>query len=177
MHEINAASECCCGCSGGDEKHEDLLKVINESKDIPGSLIAVLHRAQGMYGYLPKDVLYLISNGLKIPISEVMGIVTFYSFFATEPKGKYEVMVCMGTACYVRGAAAVLNAFKDELGIEVGSTSADGLFSLTASRCIGACGLAPVVSVNGEIHREVADDDVVGIIAEYTEKENQGGNN
>jgi len=99
-----------------------------------------------------------------------MGIVTFYSFFSTTPKGKYDIQVCMGTACYVRGADRVLEKFSDELEIEMGATTEDKLFTLTHSRCIGACGLAPVVSVNGAIHREVRADEVVGIIKEYRDK-------
>jgi NADH:ubiquinone oxidoreductase subunit E len=164
------ADSCGCGCSSDIPNKEELISVIDELKDIPGALITVLHRAQGMYGYLPKEVLYEISGGLKVPISEVMGIVTFYSFFSTVPKGKYDIMVCMGTACYVRGAERVLDKFADDLGVEMGGTTDDKLFSLTHSRCIGACGLAPVVSVNGEIHREVTVDDVPGIITEYRER-------
>ena len=176
MDSVNAT----CNCKGGrrkDDLKQDLLKVIEEQKDIPGSLIAVLHKAQEMYGYLPKDTLYLISKGLRIPISEVMGIVTFYSFFSTVPKGKYEVMVCMGTACYVKGADRVLEAFKKQLDIDVGGTTGDKLFSLTASRCIGACGLAPVISVGHTIHREVNDKQVEGIISDYRERESKGGSN
>ncbi len=170
MEEACVAGQGCCGCTGDDSLKEELKEMIQASVDIPGSLISVLHKAQGMYGYLPKDVLYDISRGLNIPISEVMGIVTFYSFFSTEPKGRYEVMVCMGTACYVKGSEGVLNAFKSTLDIDVGGTTTDSLFSLTASRCIGACGLAPVVSVAGEIHREVAVGDVPDIIAQYKGK-------
>jgi len=162
-----------CNCAGGIPKKDELLAIINEFADVPGALITVLHRAQKMYGYLPQDILYVISKGLKIPISEVMGIVTFYSFFSTEPKGKYDIMVCMGTACYVRGAERVLEKFEEDLTVKVGGTTDDMIFSLTHSRCIGACGLAPVVSVNGEIHREVTVDDVPGIITEYKEREVQ----
>jgi len=160
-----------CGCKGGYEKRADLLKLIDDHKDIPGALIAVLHEAQKMFGYLPKEVIYDISKGLRIPVSEVMGIITFYSLFSTEPKGKYDVMVCMGTACYVKGAERVLESFKEELNIGVGGTTDDMLFSLSPSRCIGACGLAPVVSISGKIHREVNAKQVPGIVAEYKKKE------
>ncbi len=170
MSEINA--EVKCNCSGSKEK--ELLCLIDDLKDIPGSLITILHRAQGIYGYLPRDVLYVISKGLNIPISEVMGVVTFYSFFSTEPKGKHNVMICMGTACYVRGAERVLEAFKKELDIDVGGTTDDMMFSLCSARCFGACGLAPAVDVNGFVHREVKDDTVPEIIARYKEKEVSG---
>lgn len=160
-----------CGCKGGYEKRADLLKLIDDHKDIPGALIAVLHDAQIMFGYLPKEVIYDISKGLKIPISEVMGIITFYSLFSTEPKGKYDISVCMGTACYVKGAERVLESFKEQLGIEVGGTTDDMLFSLSPSRCIGACGLAPVVGISGKIHREVTAKQVPAIVAEYRKKE------
>jgi len=163
MCKENSACSCCNSIPMMDELH----KLIEGHKEIPGSLITILHSAQGMYGYLPKEALYEISKGLKIPISEVMGIVTFYSFFSTVPKGKYSVMVCMGTACYVKGAERLVEEFEKNLNMKMGDTSEDRFFSLIQSRCIGACGLAPVVSVNGEIHREVKAEDVPNIIAEY----------
>ncbi len=166
MSDMNATA-CGCGCDEPMPMLDELNSLIEEQADIPGSLMTVLHQSQHMYGYLPKDVLYVISKGLDIPISEVMGIVTFYSFFSTEPKGKYDIQVCMGTACYVRGAERVLEKFSKELGVEMGGTTDDKLFTLTHSRCIGACGLAPVVSVSGAIHREVRADQVTGIIQEY----------
>jgi NADH:ubiquinone oxidoreductase subunit E len=168
MGDINAACE--CNCEGGVEKREALLNLIDDSKKMPGSLINVMHKAQGMYGYLPKEVLYDISNGMKIPISEIMGVVTFYSFFSTVPKGKYNIMICMGTACYVRGAERVLQSFKEELDIDVGGTTDDKLFSLCTARCFGACGLAPAVDINGVIHRQVTVEKVPEIIAHYTYK-------
>ena len=170
MCDMNTESGCGGGCKEAIPQLDELNGIIEEQAHIPGSLMTVLHRAQHMYGFLPKDVLYVISKGLDIPISEVMGIVTFYSFFSTTPKGKYDIQVCMGTACYVRGADRVLEKFSDELEIEMGATTEDKLFTLTHSRCIGACGLAPVVSVNGAIHREVRADEVVGIIKEYRDK-------
>ena len=171
MGEINTTCE--CNCEGGVERREALLNLINESKEIQGSLINVMHKAQGMYGYLPREVLYDISKGMKIPISEIMGVVTFYSFFSTTPKGKYNVMICMGTACYVRGADRVLQSFKEELEIDVGDTTDDKLFSLCTARCFGACGLAPAVDVNGVVHRQVTADTVPEIIENYRDKANE----
>jgi NADH:ubiquinone oxidoreductase subunit E len=172
MSDIGAAPG--CSCSGGIQKKEELMNVINDFADVPGALINVLHRAQGMYGYLPKDVLYEVSKGLDVPISEIMGVVTFYSFFSTVPKGKYNVMICMGTACYVKGAERVLEAFKKELDIDVGDTTGDKLFSLCSARCFGACGLAPAVDINGVVHRQVTDEKVPEIIAYYRDKESRG---
>jgi len=150
------------------EQFKELDKFIDGLETKEGALISVLHKAQDIFGYLPKEVQQHVARRLELPDSKVCGVVTFYSFFNTEPKGKFRIDVCMGTACFVRGAGDVLEQFKRELGINVGGTSADGLFSLDALRCVGACGLAPVVSVNGKVYGRVTPGDVKGIIEEHT---------
>ena len=147
------------------------LKALDEYIDsLPekeGKLITVLHKAQDLIGYLPEEVLRHIARRLDVKPSKVYGVVTFYSFFNTKPKGKYQVSVCMGTACFVRGADVILDEFKSKLGIDVGETTPDGLFSLDAVRCIGACGLAPVVTVNDKIYGRLKAEDVGVMLDEY----------
>jgi len=132
-----------------------------------GELISILHKCQEAFGYLPAEVQEVISEKMKIPAAKVYGVVTFYSFFTMIPKGKFPISICTGTACYVRGAETVLNEFKKQLEIEVGETDINGLFSLSCLRCVGACGLAPVVQVGDKTYGRVAPDDVEGIIKEY----------
>jgi NADH:ubiquinone oxidoreductase subunit E len=134
---------------------QHLENVIAASKEKPGSLIPLLQLTQKMYGYLPEAAIRKISTSLNIPFSEVAGIVGFYSFFSTKPKGKNVVRVCQGTACYVRGGNEVLAAAKNELKIKVGETTQDREFSLEIGRCFGACGLAPVIMVNDEVIQRV----------------------
>ena len=134
-----------------------------------GALIPVLHEAQDIFEYLPIEVQAHIANRLGIPASKVYGVVTFYSFFSMTKKGKYKVAVCMGTACFVRGAGKVLDKFARDLGVQPGTTGADGMWSLDGLRCVGACGLAPVVLVNGKVYGRIEEKDVQGIIDEYTE--------
>ena len=135
--------------------YSELEQFINELPDKEGALIGVLHKAQSLFGYLPKEVQVFVSEKLNIPVSQVYGVVSFYSFFTMVPKGKYPVSVCLGTACYVRGADKVLDAFKQELGIEIGQTTEDGRFSLDALRCVGACGLAPVVLIGDKVYGRI----------------------
>lgn len=132
-----------------------------------GELINVLHKCQGTFGYLPAEVQEVISEKMEIPAAKVYGVVTFYSFFTMIPKGEFPVSICTGTACYVRGAETVLNELKKQLEIEVGETSSDGKFSLSCLRCVGACGLAPVVQVGDKTYGRVAPDDVKEILGEY----------
>jgi len=136
-----------------------------------GELINILHRTQETFGYLPAEVQEVISEKLGISAAKVYGVVTFYSFFTMIPKGEYPISICTGTACYVRGAETVLAEFKKLLGINVGETSPDGKFSLNCLRCVGACGLAPVVQVGEKTYGRVAPDDVNGIIEDYTGKD------
>lgn len=150
-----------------EEIMEHLDRVIAESKDKPGSLIPLLQLTQKMYGYLPQAALKKISQELQIPMSEVAGVVGFYSFFSTKPKGKNVVRVCQGTACYVRGGNEVLSAVKNELKINVGETTEDRMFSLEVGRCFGACGLAPVIMVNDEVIQRVKPSKIAEILKPY----------
>ena len=153
------------------ELREDQLDKIHTICDSfgnqEGELINVLHKCQETFGYLPAEVQEVISEKMEIPAAKVYGVVTFYSFFTMIPKGKHPISICTGTACYVRGAETVLNEFKKQLEIEVGETDVNGLFSLSCLRCVGACGLAPVVQVGDKTYGRVAPDDVEGIIKEY----------
>ena len=133
-----------------------------------GELINVLHKCQETFGYLPAEIQEVISEKIEMPAAKVYGVVTFYSFFTMIPKGKHPISICTGTAWYVRGAETVLNEFKKQLEIEVGETGEDGNFSLSCLRCVGACGLAPVVQVGDKTYGRVAPDDVEGIIETYT---------
>lgn len=158
---------CCSNCSCSDAKWVQLDNTISEYRGVPGALIPVLHKAQVLFGYLPKEVQLHVAEGLGVPIAEVYGVVTFYSFFSQQPRGRYTIGVCMGTACYVKGAAEVLDALKQELGIEPGHTSDDGLFTLEITRCIGACGLAPVIAIGEDIYGKLTKDKIPGILARY----------
>ena len=136
-----------------------------------GALIPVLHKAQELIGYLPAEVQNHLAHKLDIPSSKVYGVVSFYSFFTMTKKGKYRVNVCMGTPCFVRGADKVLDKFEQKLGIKAGTTSEDGLYSVDALRCVGACGLAPVVIVNGKVYGRIGEGDVDGVISDFTKEE------
>jgi NADH-quinone oxidoreductase subunit E/NADP-reducing hydrogenase subunit HndA len=149
------------------EKYQELADFIDALPDTKGELIKVLHKAQGIFGYLPKEVQIFVAKQLKISTAKVYGVVTFYSYFTEEPKGEYDVAICLGTACYVRGAEKIADAFQKELGIGVGETTADGKFSITGLRCIGACGLAPVVTIGEKTYGRLTADMVKGILAEY----------
>ncbi|MBQ9757994.1 MAG: NAD(P)H-dependent oxidoreductase subunit E [Clostridia bacterium] len=155
--------------NGTKEQEEQLMAVIAEHKDQDGAVIPVLHKAQEIYGYLPIEVQEMISEGLDVPLAEIYGIVTFYTQFSLNPKGKYHIGVCLGTACYVKGSGDILEKIKEILGIEVGECTPDGLFSIEATRCIGACGLAPVLTVNDDVYGRLVVDDVEGIIKKYQE--------
>ena len=134
---------------------------------VPGSLITILQNAQEIYGYLPIEVQRIIAEGLNIPLEEVYGVSTFYAQFNLNPKGQYKIGVCLGTACYVKGAQEVFDKFSELLGIGNGSITSDGKFSLDATRCIGCCGLAPVLTVNDDVYGKITPDDVAGILAKY----------
>ncbi|MEI6131205.1 MAG: NAD(P)H-dependent oxidoreductase subunit E [Bacillota bacterium] len=159
---------CCCDTvRESDEKYTELKAVFEKYKDTKGSLIPVLHEAQEIFGYLPFEVQKTISEELKISLSEIYGVATFYSEFSLEPKGENVVSVCLGTACYVKGAGDILDKFKELLGIDVGECTADGKFSIAACRCIGACGLAPVLTINEDVHGRVVLEDVPKILKKY----------
>lgn len=152
---------------GTKEQEEQLMEVIAAHKDQKGATIPVLHEAQEIYGYLPIEVQTMIAEGLNVPLAEVYGIVTFYTQFSLNPKGEYPIGVCLGTACYVKGSGDILEKIKEILGIDVGECTADGKFSLDATRCIGACGLAPVMTIGDDVHGRLTVDQIEGILKQY----------
>lgn len=163
---------CCC-----DHSEEALLKRIGELaadyRGKEGSLIQVLHMAQGIYGFLPLEVQKVIADALDIPLAEVSGVVTFYSFFSTQPRGEHTIRVCLGTACYVRGGKRIVERLKDLLEVEIGETTADRKFTFEVARCIGACGLAPAMSIDDQVYKQVNPDKLEQILERYYEEEVQ----
>ncbi|HHX57775.1 MAG TPA: NAD(P)H-dependent oxidoreductase subunit E [Clostridiales bacterium] len=155
--------------NGTAEQESELLKVIRERKNEEGSLMGILQKSQDIYGYLPIEVQVIISNELNIPLEEIYGIVTFYSQFSLTPKGKYNVSVCLGTACYVKGAGDLYDKLKEKLNLEEGGCTPDGKFSLEACRCIGACGLAPVLTVNEDVYGRLSTKDLDDILKKYAD--------
>lgn len=152
---------------GTEEQQKKLFEVIDRRKDEQGAIMPILQEAQDIYGYLPIEVQTMVAERLGVSLEEVFGVSTFYSQFSLTPKGKYDISVCLGTACYVKGAAAILDKITEIIGIHPEECSEDGLFSLTACRCIGACGLAPVLTINEEVYGRVTVDDVPGILEKY----------
>ncbi len=153
--------------TGTKEQEAELRKVIEAHKDQTGALMPVLQQAQDIYGYLPVEVQTIISDTMDIPMEKIYGVATFYSQFTLNPKGKNSISVCLGTACYVKGSGDIYNKLMDILGIAGGECTADGKFSLDACRCIGACGLAPVLTVNDEVFGRLTVDDVDDIVKKY----------
>ena len=139
----------------------------DEWKSKPGNLIMVLHQVQQTYGYIPRNIAIEISERLSVPLAKIYGVVTFYNFFKLEKAGKYRIQVCLGTACYIRGGDDLLKTLEKELGIGLNSTTPDGMFSIEAVRCLGCCGLAPVIVVNGNVHGRLTSKDVPAIIEQY----------
>jgi len=175
MSDITCAK---CGQTLNPEKLAALDKFISEHPDPvdpQGALIAVLHEAQALFGYLSKDVMDYVAEKLQVPTADVYGVATFYSYFTLTPRGKNLVSVCMGTACYVKGAEAILHTIEKQLGIKTGETTEDGLFTIVETRCIGACGLAPVVTINDDFYGRLTVDRVPEILAKY-QKEGQSSN-
>ncbi|WP_315117356.1 NADH-quinone oxidoreductase subunit NuoE [uncultured Clostridium sp.] len=162
---------CCCGDIRKDERIEEVKKIIEELRDVRGRLIPLLHGIQGIYGYLPEEILQYASESLDIPMAEIYGVASFYHFFSLEPKGKHVIRVCMGTACYVKGGQAILNRLSQELNIKAGNTTEDRKFTLEATRCVGACGLAPVITIDDKVYSKVTLDDIGRILEEYIEEE------
>ena len=153
--------------AGTAEQEKQLAAIIEENKSDKSSLMKVMQEAQGIYGYLPIEVQNVIAEGMEVPLEKVYGVATFYAQFALSPKGENHVAVCLGTACYVKGSGAIYDKFQELLGIGGDECTVDRKFSLTASRCIGACGLAPVLAVNEDVYGRLTTDDVEGIIAKY----------
>lgn len=152
---------------GTAEQEKQLREVIASYKDTPGPMMPVLQKAQEIYGYLPIEVQTIIAEGLGVSLEEVYQVVTFYGQFALNPTGKHRVAVCLGTACYVKGAQVILEELEKELGVKAGGTTADGVFTLEATRCLGCCGLAPVLMVDDEVYGRLVPGDVKGIVAKY----------
>ncbi len=169
---IEAVKSCpCCINEPTDHEHLERLDAVHADYKVrPGSMITVLQLAQGIFGYLPEVALKHIARELHKPYSEVAGVVGFYSFFTTVPRGRHLIRICLGTACYVSGGVAVMNALKKELGIDLGGTTEDRLFSLEIGRCFGACGLAPVIMIDDDVHHRVKPKRVGEILAQYVEE-------
>ncbi len=163
-----------CNCTtekvpfSGTPEQESLLKTaIAELKDVQGSLMPIMQRAQEIYGYLPIEVQTMISDETNIPLEKIYGVATFYSQFALQPKGEFQISVCLGTACYVKGAGDLVTKLEKELGIANGECTADGKFSLDSCRCVGACGLAPVMLINEDVYGRLLPDEIPDILAKY----------
>ena len=152
---------------GTAEQYQELVAAIHEMKDEPGSLMPIMQKAQEIYGYLPEEVQKIIADEMEIPMEKIYGVATFYSQFNLFPKGKYQISVCLGTACYVKGSGDILNRVEDKLGIQTGECTPDGKFSLDACRCVGACGLAPVMMINEQVYGRLAESDVDRILDTY----------
>jgi len=154
---------------GTENQERELKALIGRLRDQEGSLMPILQGAQEIYGYLPIEVMEIIATELDKPLEEVYGVATFYSQFTLNPKGRYKVSVCLGTACYVKGSGDIYAKLQEKLGIASGECTPDGEFSLEACRCIGACGLAPVMTVNDDVYGRLVPDDIDGILAKYRE--------
>ena len=152
---------------GTAEQEKELRKKLAEIKKLPGALMPALQTAQGVYGYLPVEVQAIVAEELEVPLEKVFGVSTFYSQFTLNPRGKYQISVCLGTACYVKGSGDIINEVKNILKIDNDECTPDRKFSLLETRCIGCCGLAPVLSVNDEVYGRITTKDVAGIIAKY----------
>ncbi|MGE4285291.1 MAG: NAD(P)H-dependent oxidoreductase subunit E [Phycisphaerae bacterium] len=158
--------------------YNELISYIDSLKGKPhfeSYLIAVLHKAQSLYGFLSKEVMNVVSEQMNIPTAHIWGVATFYHLFNLSEKGRHNVAVCMGTACYVKGAGAILEAIKKELGVEIGGTTEDKLFTLQEARCVGACGLAPVIMIDDEIYGDLTPESTVEIIKSYRDKAKAAG--
>lgn len=158
----------CKGCKG-EHFDKELVEIGKRHENVPEDIIEALHEVQAKYGYISDEAQKCLSKYLNVPMSEIYGIITFYSAFSLKPKGKYNIQVCLGTACYVKGSESILTAFEKELGIKCGEMTEDGMFSLEDVRCIGACGLAPAIVVNGEVYGKMTTSMVKDIIAKYRE--------
>ena len=153
--------------TGTKEQEGELLKVIAELKGTKGALMPIMQKAQDIYGYLPIEVQKIISDNTGIPLEKIYGVATFYAQFALQPKGKYRVSVCLGTACYVKGSGKIYEKLQEVLNLKEGECTPDGKFSLESCRCVGACGLAPVMMINDDVHGRLLPDDVEKILEQY----------
>jgi NADH:ubiquinone oxidoreductase subunit E len=170
---VSNNEKCCCGCSQDDERLDKARNVIQKYKTVKGGLISVLHDIQEIYGYLPEDVLHEVSEVLNTPMTEIYGVATFYNLFSLKAKGQHIIRVCLGTACYVKGSKGIVDRLSQELNLKIGETSADGKFTLEATRCLGACGLAPVMTIDDKVYARVSPDDIRKILDEYTDADDE----
>ena len=172
MSQMAAESRCACCCGEESEQvlQERIRQIAREYRGREGSLIQVLHMAQTIYGYLPLEVQQIVADELGLPLSEVSGVVTFYSFFSTQPRGEHTIRVCLGTACYVRGGKKIVERLQELLEVGVGDTTADRKFTLEVARCIGACGLAPAMSIDDTVYKQVRPERLESILARYDKK-------
>jgi NADH:ubiquinone oxidoreductase subunit E len=164
---MSAENQCHCIEVTEEELYPKLEDIIANHQGRPNELIMVLHKAQNLFGYLPRKAQVMISEGLNVPLSEIYGVITFYSFFSTVPKGKHSIKVCLGTACYVRGGQQTLSKVGKDLGIKVGGTTEDRRYSLDVVRCIGACGLAPAMLVDEDVYGRVKTTKIMEILDQY----------
>ena len=159
---------CCCQNSSEEQAlYEKVTEIIEKYRGTDGALIMVLHEAQELFGYLPMELQKFIADGMDIPVSEVSGVVSFYSFFTPNKRGKHTIRVCQGTACYVRGGKKLVDAIHENLGVETNGTTEDGQFTFEIARCIGACGLAPAVMIDDDVYKQVTPQKLPGILALY----------
>ena len=149
------------------QKYDKIANIIDLYKDKEGSLIQILHLAQEIYGYLPLDLQKFIADSMDKPLSEVSGVITFYSFFSTKPRGQHTIRVCLGTACYVRGGKKLVERLQEILGIQIGETTRDGKFTFEIARCIGACGLAPAIMIDDTVYKQVNVNKLESILSKY----------
>jgi len=158
-----------CECSSNQEKQklDEISNIIDLYKGKDGSLIQVLHLAQEIYGYLPIEVQKIIASSMDIPLSEVSGVITFYSFFSTVPRGKHIIRVCLGTACYVRGGKKLVERLQEILDVNIGETTQDGKFTFEIARCIGSCGLAPAMMIDKKVYKQVNVNKLESILSQY----------
>ena len=157
----------CCEEMSTEQQYAMLRQVIADYEKRESNLIQILHMAQVIFGFLPLDVQRFIAAEMDLPLAKVGGVVTFYSFFSTKPRGKYVIRVCLGTACYVRGGKKIIEKLREELGIDVGETTEDQKFTLEVMRCIGACGLAPSIMINDDVHQRLSPQKISKVLAKY----------
>ncbi|NLX63310.1 MAG: NAD(P)H-dependent oxidoreductase subunit E [Clostridiaceae bacterium] len=163
----NKTGSCTCNPTEKTSRYSEIDKVIELYKDKRGSLIQILHLAQEIYGHLPLDLQQYIAKSLDIPLSEVSGVVSFYSFFSTKPRGQHTIRVCLGTACYVRGGKKIIEKLSEILGVGLGETTKDGRFTFEIARCIGACGLAPAMMIDNVVYKQVNANKLESILSQY----------
>lgn len=164
---LKTGHECSCQPKNSEENYRLLREVISDYDKNEDNLIQILHMAQAIFGFLPEEVQKFISEEMDLPLSKINGVISFYSFFSTQPKGRHTIQVCLGTACYVRGGKKVVEKIKELLDIDVKETTKDQKFSLEVMRCIGACGLAPAISIDGEVYKRVNPNKIQEILNKY----------